>query len=175
MKLRISSILAALLIAVSVFGFTSNANAQARPSSKGNIISVEPLGLLGIGNFKHIHLQYEWRASNDNSWAVRGFLVPTSGNTSAFGFGGSYRFYIADSRALTGFNISPSADIFLITWGSQNYTSFSVGGDAAYKWIFDSFGVEPYFRLRQYFTGDESDASFSGMEFNVGVYLGYAW
>ena len=177
MKYKFSSILAAVLLAVfAISSSVSDASAQARPSPHGSILSVEPLGLLGIGDqFKHLQLQYEWRTTQENSWALRAILVPSSFNYNGFGVGASYRFYIANSRALTGLNVSPGIDVYLISAGDESYTSFAVGGDVAYKWIFDNIGVEPYFRLRQLFAGNEGISAFAGTFWGFGVYLGYAW
>jgi hypothetical protein len=174
MRSKVSSIVAVALLAMLTLSISANdASAQARPSSKGSILSIEPFGLLGIGAYKYIQLQYEWRLTQDNSIALRAALLPAYAGVSGFGVGGSYRFYVADGRALTGLNVSPGIDLVLLSAGNASYQTIGIGGDLAYKWIFDSFGVEPYFRLRQNFAG--SEGYYAGLDYGVGVYLGYAW
>jgi hypothetical protein len=173
MKSRILSSVAVALLAIMTVGTSSNALAQARPSSKGSMLSIEPLGLLGIGQFRLFQLQYEFRLSQDNSLALRAALLPAYAGVSGFGVGASYRFFVADGRALTGLNVSPGIDLFLLSAGSASYQTIGIGGDLAYKWIFDEWGVEPYFRLRQNFAG--SEGYYAGVDYGVGVWLGYCW
>lgn len=173
MKAKLTSFFFAALIAVGTLASSTEVSAQARPSPKGSILSVEPFGLLGIGLYRYVQLQYEWRLSQDNSIALRAALLPAYAGVSGFGLGGSYRFYIADGRALTGLNVSPGLDVVLLSAGEASYQTFGIGGDLAYKWIFDSFGVEPYLRFRQNFAG--SEGYYAGADLGIGVYIGYAW
>jgi hypothetical protein len=172
MKSTISSIVAAALIAIMTFGTASDASAQARPSSRGSFIGGDPFGILwGYA----ISAQYEGRISQDNSYALRFALYPNIDNS--IGLGASYRFYIADGRALTGLNVSPGIDAIIGSSGELSYAYFSVGGDLAYKWIFDGgFGIEPYLSIRNIFLLSEyGNSKLSGFRPGVGVWLGYAW
>lgn len=175
MKSTVAKLVAGVLVAVAMLTSSNDVLAQARPSAKANVLAVDPLGLLGINQLKNLSLQYEFRSSPTNSWAFRATLFPTSGNTSAFALGGAYRFFIADSRALTGLSVAPAIDAFFVTWGDETYTAFGLGGDIAYKWIFDNISLEPMFAVRQIFTGDESSSDFSGVDWKLAGYVGYAW
>jgi hypothetical protein len=173
MKSRFASIVAAVLLAITTITPSSDALAQARPSPHGSMLAIEPLGLLGIGQFRLFQLQYEFRLTQDNSIALRAALLPAYVGVSGFGVGASYRFFVADGRALTGLNVSPGLDLFLLSAGDKSYQTIGIGGDLAYKWIFDSWGIEPYFRLRQNFAG--SEGYYAGVDYGVGAWLGYCW
>lgn len=175
MNIRIAKIFAVLAIVMAGAFGSSEAQAQARTSSASNVLSVDPLGLLGINQAKNISVQYEWKSSVTNSWAFRAALFPSTANYSSMNLGAAYRFYIADSRALTGLSVAPALDAYFITFGDETYTAFGIGGDVAYKWIFTNFAVEPMFYLRQLFTGGESGSAYSGLWYDFRVWLGYAW
>jgi hypothetical protein len=135
---------------------SNSARSQARPSPKTQVISVDPVGLILAAP---LIVQYEYKTGPVNSWAFRGLWWPYGINNgydwSAFGVGGAYRFYVADSRALTGLNIAPVAEVFFfhgsnLAINGQARTGIAVwiGGDVGYKWIFDDFSVEPMLGLR---------------------------
>lgn len=175
MKIGIAKLTAIILLVAAALGSTTNtASAQARPSSKGSVISLDVLELALQGP---LSIQYEWKTSPVNSWALRGYFWPTRGDYSAFGVGGAYRFYIADSRALTGLSVAPAADVFFFNSSllSKTATIFEIGGDLAYKWIFDQFSVEPMFGIRIGFGGAESVTYATGFLPVLAVNLGYAW
>jgi hypothetical protein len=172
MKSRFPSIVAAVLLAIMTIGTSSDTFAQARPSSRGSFIGGDPFGLIwGYA----LSVQYESRISQDNSWALRVALFPSI--DAAIGVGASYRFYIADGRALTGLNVAPSIDAIFGSAGSLSYSYFSVGGDLAYKWIFDGgFGVEPYLSIRNNFVLSKyGNSALTGFRPGIGVWLGFAW
>ena len=155
---------------------------QARPSPLENVISVDPLPLAYDGP---LVLQYELKAGPVESWLFRVQYWPSpdpSGNWSGFGIGAAYRFFIADSRALTGLSVAPAADIFFFQQtitgesGSQRTAiCFDIGGDVAYKWIFDDFAVEPILGLRIGITPNIAPTRASGLEPLIGVSGGYAF
>jgi hypothetical protein len=175
MKIGIAKFIAAALICVGALGISStSASAQARPSSKGSVISLDVLGLA----YGHpLTIQYEWRTGPTNSWALRGYFWPTRDNFSAFGVGGAYRIYVADSRALTGLSIAPAADVFFFSNSYADRTAMviDIGGDLAYKWIFDQFSVEPMFGLRIGIGGSETASFATGFQPVLSANLGYAW
>jgi hypothetical protein len=131
----------------------SNAQIEARASNKTQVISVEPLGLFQDGNF--LSVVYEWKASSTNSYFLRARLSNISYYTG-LGIGGGYRWYIADSRALTGLSVAPVAEMVFYSSSELNKSSFvfGIGGEIAYKWIFDQFAVEPGFGVTIGFGGD---------------------
>ena len=169
-----------VLLSVVSFGISTRASAQARPSPATQVASIDPIPLLYDGA---LMLQYEYKAGPVYSWMFRvdywSNPDPT-GQWSAFGFGAAYRVYIADSRALTGLSVAPVADIFFarqtIDGSSQRSAiCFDIGGDLAYKWIFDDFSVEPIFGLRIGFGPNVAPTRATGFEPLIGVSGGYAW
>ncbi len=176
MKVMMKFIASLAIVATLVLAANQNIFAQARPSSATQDIAGSPVGLLVKGPFT---IQYEWKAANLQSWAVRLHLYEAPAETYrvGFGIGGAYRFFIADSRALTGLSVAPAADI--IFYGSSQLlkspVSFQIGGDIAYKWIFDQISLEPMFGLRIGFGGAEGITSRTGLQPVLQVFVGYAW
>ncbi|HZK76404.1 MAG TPA: hypothetical protein VFD13_05790, partial [Candidatus Kapabacteria bacterium] len=52
---------------------------------------------------------------------------------------------------------------------------FDIGGDIAYKWIFDQFAVEPILGLRIGFGPNVAPTRAIGTEPLIGLSGGYAW
>ncbi len=141
-----------------------------------NSISADPISLA----WGFLNLTYENRIGATNSFTVFGSYWSYS-NWTAFGIGGSYRWYfeIGDAkRPLQGLSAGP-----LVSFGFWDYatssvhsysggTSAAIGGELAYKWVFGGFVVEPILRLAF------NLASISGLDYRaygLGVNLGYAW
>ncbi len=148
--------------------------------SQSRAVSINPLGLFwGV-----LNVQYEFRYDLDNSIALRanfvGYDIGTFSN-SAFGFGGTYRWYHS-TKPVVGLWYGPSADILFwsakqknrITPATYNSSFLGIGGDIGYKWNFNQFGVELYGGLRYYF-GEIAGLSFGGASLIAGVNLGYVW
>lgn len=176
MKMRIlKNFCVVLLIALTIGSASSKASAQARPSAKTSDLSIGLLSLVIPPDF--VLLQYEWRNGPVNSIALRAGFIPAYLGFSGFLVGGAYRFFIADSRALTGLSVAPAADIFFTSNSGlgRNYTSFDFGGDIAYKWIFDQFSVEPIVEVRIGLGGSEGISTLSGFRPGIDVLLGYAF
>ena len=171
-KRSITVIAACLLLTASV----SSTFAQARASVKTQVISVDGLGYFLNGHL--ISAQYEWRTSTTNSIHIRGIFSNYGGTNeySGFGVGGAYRFYIIDSRALTGLSVAPVAHVFFLSSSKKGATTqvISVGGEVAYKWLFDQFSVEPGVGLQIGFLGDQVP-QMTGTRPYAQIYLGYAW
>jgi hypothetical protein len=171
-KIVALSVALVLLIAISanrVFG-------QARPSPMENVVSVDPLPL---AYSYPLILQYEYKAGPVYSWCFRFNYWPNP-NTytgSGFGIGAGYRVYIADSRALTGLSVAPAADIYFFRQAQLGYSeiAFEIGGDAAYKWIFDDFAIEPLFGFRIGFGPVNTPANATGAHVLIGFAGGYAF
>ncbi|MFI5264386.1 MAG: hypothetical protein ACHQM6_07720 [Candidatus Kapaibacterium sp.] len=154
-----------------------------RASSKNNDIAVDFIDYLVNNTFSG---QYEFKSTSTSSFFVRAEYVTkntgdASGITSAFGVGVGWRFYILDSRALSGFSIAPAVDLFFFKNStlSRNNIVFSLGADAAYKFFFDQFTVEPTLGIRNGFVPSNApppgENTFSGIYPVVAIYLGYAW
>ncbi len=162
--------------ALSIFAlgaFTTNTFAQARTSTKTQVLSIDALGLFQDGGF--FTAQYEWKTSPTNSVHIRG-IFSTYLTYTGFGIGAGYRFYIADSRALTGLSVAPVAHIFFYNSSDFNKstTAISIGGEVAYKWIFDQFSVEPGLGLQIGFLGENVPFLTKTRPY-AQVQLGYAW
>ncbi len=160
-------------IALSVV-FAPNTYGQARTSTKTQVISVDALGLFQNGNV--ITLQYEWKTAPTNSIHIRGRFSSYSTYYTGFGLGGGYRFYIADSRALTGLAVTPVAEVWFYSSSELNTSSilFGVGGEVTYKWIFDQFSVEPGVGVGIGFGGDDI-TYYTKTRPYAQVHLGYAF
>jgi hypothetical protein len=154
-----------------------------RASSRTNDIAIDFVDYLVWNTFSG---QLEIKLNPTSSLLLRAEYVikstttsATNGNTTAFGFGAGWRFYILDSRALSGFSAAPVADIFFFKNLIRNNVLISVGGDAAYKFFFDQFTIEPTLGLRFGITPGgqlpEGESSFTGIYPVVNLYLGWAW
>ena len=175
------------IMAVLLHASSDRVSAQARPSSKTNVAAVDPLGLAVQEPF---NIQYEMKAGPVNSWVFRGHWWggltggTGSGGTGTWGgpgLGGAYRFFVADSRALTGLSVAPAADLFffnqsLVSGNGGTAIVLWIGGDIAYKWIFDQFSIEPLVGLRIGYTpAANAPSKPTGGIATIGLYAGYAW
>lgn len=135
-------------------------------------ISANPIGLA----FGLFNATYEQALNAENSFTVGANYWGYAGWT-AFGISGSYRWYLfQDSeKMLKGLSFGPLVSFGM--WGYENdtyanSTSLSVGGEIAYKWVFDGFVVEPNAQI------SFNVLSIDGLSyrpFGIGVSLGYAW
>jgi len=154
-----------LIAVVMIFALTTAPDAKAGYS---NAISGDALGLL----FSHyLTVTYEFTMSPTNSLSLFGTFY-SSGGWDAFGFGASYRWYIVKSskQILEGFSFGPKAGISFWS-GDDDGTSLAIGGEAAYKWIFGGFVVEPIISIMFPF----KEYGHSGAYWVLGCNLGYAW
>lgn len=173
MRNKLFSTVAFACIALSV-AFSSNTYGQARTSTKTQVISIDALGLFQSGNI--ITLQYEWKTAPTNSVHIRGRFSNYSSYYTGFGVGAGYRFYIADSRALTGLSVAPVAEVWFYSSSELNSSStvFGVGGEVQYKWIFDQFSVEPGVGIGIGFGGDDI-TYYTKTRVYAQCHLGYAF
>ncbi|MBE2189675.1 MAG: DUF3575 domain-containing protein [Candidatus Kapabacteria bacterium] len=137
-------------------------------------IGVNPIGLA----FQFFNARYEQQVSAENSFTVDAiYWGPKS--WSAFGVGGSYRWYLfqENDKALRGFSFGPTVSIGFWSSEKNNYpggTSLGLGADASYKWVFDGgFVVEPTFGVN--FNVLKIDGLDTYPSILPGVVLGYAW
>jgi hypothetical protein len=169
-----------LIVLLAISFSASKSSAQARPSPATQVISVDFIPL--VLTFP-VTFQYEYKMDPVTSLALRLHFWPgITSDYTGFGFGGAYRFYIADSRALTGLAVAPAADLFFFRQsqqlggtGNRSAIGVDLGGDISYKWIFDQFAVEPLFGLRFGFGGANAPPVFTTIEPLIGCNLGYAW
>lgn len=171
-KLSISIIV--LMIFVSLTNFSQ---AQKTTNRFENAISVDPVDLL-IG--KTLSVTYEHQVAKINTITGSVLYARYDEHWSAFGIGACYRWYplfLDDGKKpIEGLSVGPMARLLFFNFSngpvSENDTYIVIGGDAAYKWIFDKWVVEPVFHLGIGLT------SITGLGYNgwgLGVNLGYAW
>ena len=120
--MRLNAIKAALIVAL--FGATalfthSDAMAQARPSSKTQILSVD---FLGLAYNKPLNVQYEFKAGPLNSWVARA------------------HWWSVDNSALLGQYVGVGAGIGLI----NKTIGFRLSAEIGYKIAFGG-GLGHYF------------------------------
>lgn len=171
--MKITSFVVAIVIGLMLVAGSTSSYGQARPSAKTQVISGDFIGYFQDG--KEIHVQYEWKASPVNSWFIRALFGRTSSKYNGLGLGGGYKFFIADSRALTGLGIAPVAQAYL--WSHEflpSQQTISVGGELSYKWLFDDFSVEPLLGVSIGFGGDNI-TYLTKTRVYANVFLGYAW
>src|ERR1043165_37573 len=100
---RISVVVFAVLISLSLVTNKSEAQYQ-------NALTVNPLSL--VFPWQMLNAQYEFSLGSSNSLALRVNYVSDVIGYNAVGFGGSYRFFLTDERAIGGFAIAPALDLF---------------------------------------------------------------
>ena len=162
----------AFLVVLTLSALPNRTQAQAYSKS----IGADPLGLA----FGLFNATFESKISSTNSFTLFGSYW-TYVDWSAYGFGGSYRWYFDlndGKRPITGLSAGPFASVGFWTWGGPSYidysggTSFAIGGEVAYKWVFGGFVVEPILRLAL------PVSKVNGLNytsFGLGCTLGYAW
>ena len=165
-----------LLIILAVFAFAIPSKDALAQKSYNNCISANPLGLA----FGLFNATYEGRLSARNSFTINANYWSLA-DWYAFGIGGSYRWYLTliqdKKKPLEGLSVGPLVAVGFWKYSGSFYsytgqTSFAIGGEAAYKWVFDGFAVEPIIRIA--FNVMHNDY-FSYNAFGLGCNLGYAW
>jgi hypothetical protein len=167
-----------IVLAVMLLGATGNANAQKE--KYGQCIGANPLGLV----FGQLNVTYEQQLSKTNSFTVSGYYMSIS-DWSAFGFGGSYRWYISPfkdgKKIIEGFSFGPLLAIGFWNYdgaydypdGNNGGTSIALGCEAAYKWVWGGFYLEPMLNIQ--FSLMKPDHYGTYDMFHLGANIGYAW
>jgi hypothetical protein len=173
MKYKLSAL---LLIIVSVLLLVPT-NTTAQKATYNQCIGGNPLGLL----FGVLSVVYEQKVQPKNTFVVAGYYWNYS-NWSAYGIGGSYRWYLKPfedkKRCIEGFSIGPTIGlnfwsyngVYQNDWGG---TSFSIGAQVAYKWVWDGFYLEPTFEFSIPISNPRGD--FNYHSYGLGATIGYAW
>lgn len=148
-----------------------------------NSLSTDVITLL---NNRVFNIRYETVLSKTNS-AVFDLALDTKWeNVVGFQVAGMYRWYLRDvfpvkTSGLEGFNLGAQLVLGGYVWDypvSYNHSEkqtdffFQIGGEAAYKWVFDGFQVEPRINLGIPLV---KESYYSNFYWTVGVNLGYAW
>lgn len=141
-------------------------------------ISANPIGLA----FGVLNATYEQKLDPVNTFTINGYYWAIT-DWNAFGIGGSYRWYLKiiddNKHIIEGLSVGPLVAIGFWSWkGSSLYkdyggVSFAIGGELAYKWIFDGFVVEPMINLT--FNVNKIEGLSTYNPFSAGINLGYAW
>jgi hypothetical protein len=162
------------LLALAALLIFSATNLSAQKADKyTQAITANPIGLI----FGYFNASYEFQVAPENTLTINGLYWGYSG-WSAFGIGGSYRWYIVKEdkkKIIEGFGFGPTASLGFWNYENDGYsggTSLSIGGVASYKWVFGGFVVEPLLVLSFNLMTIEGLAYNS---FGLGCNLGYAW
>ncbi len=175
------SLLACFMIAIAlIIGSASGLKAQ----SYHHNISADPIDLLAT----HVlNATFESQLSAKNSYTIFGSYYSDDigwGTWKGYGIGASYRWYfkIGDivNKPVQGFSAGPFAKLFYWKFDVEgnhidtydNGATFVIGGEVAYKWVFDGFSVEPIIRLGINIK-DVKGLGYDPM--GGGINLGYAW
>jgi hypothetical protein len=167
-----------IIVLAAVLLISVSANAQRGNYSQA--IKANPLGLaLGIFN-----AEYEFRLGTNNSLGISGNYWTLFSDWNAYGVGATYKWYFdafnTGANALAGLGVGPalSADFWTYNTGAGlfNYdggTTFRVGAEATYKWIFGGFVVEPGMNFM--FVVSEVTGLGTISPFGIIFNIGYAW
>ncbi len=174
--MRLGTFLYAVIAMVLIIGVSNNAYSQKVMKKYNQSITGNPVALA----FGLLNATYEQQVSKENSFTVFGSYW-SFGGWNAFGFGGSYRWYLMqdDKKALEGFSFGPMASVGFWSYDNTGYTdfgtgtSFAIGAEGAYKFIFDGgFTVEPIIQLG---INVLEVNGLSYRAFSVGANIGYSW
>lgn len=167
-----------LLIAAAFIALPLSNEVKAQKKSYSQSIIANPLGLA----FGMFNATYEQRVTETNSFTVNGYYWSFL-DWQAYGFGGSYRWYLSPfddgKKILEGFSFGPVVAVGFWSWDGMvtdlydGGTSINIGAEAAYKWVWGGFVLEPSISLLF------NVSSISGLDsyspFGLGLGLGYAW
>ncbi len=179
-------LLLVLIIAAISFGPTTS-TLMAQKSTCNEAITIEPLNFL-LNSV--VNAKYEQKLSPTNSFTVGALIAyrTTSGSTSGswlgLGIGGSYRWYYdlfkTRQKALQGFSVGPRGTITYYSFSGDhnvkddNTTVLTIGGEAMYKWVWDSFVLETGITLDFPVFG-HNDLTWSYGSFGLNAAIGYGW
>ena len=148
-----------------------------------NSLSTDVITLL---NNKILNVRYETMLTRTNSIVFDLAIDNKWKDETGFQLAGMYRWYIRDAfpvktSGLEGFNLGAQVVLGGYIWDhyvsptlteKQTDLFLQVGGEAAYKWVFDGFQVEPRINLGIPLV---KESYYSNFYWTVGVNLGYAW
>lgn len=169
-----------LAMCCAFIAFTNSSNAQTSSKSGNYSLTIDPIDLLVT---KVLNATFEAKIDNKTSFTIFGSYYNYNEWWSAFGIGGSYRWYFdifnEGKKGLNGFSFGPMAKASFWSVSGVQGDAFdgglliSIGGEAAYKWIFDNgFTIEPIVRLGIGLT-DIDGLNYDSYGF--GVNIGYTW
>lgn len=171
--MKFKTIIVIIALTVVFAGTYQNANAQKKVMNYTKSISANPLFLA----FGLLNATYEQQIAPTNSFTVFG-SYSSFASWTAFGLGGTYRWYIMpdQEQPIKGLSAGPLVGFEMWSYETDVYessVSLAIGGEIAYKWVFDGgFTVEPVAQIKFNLLDVE------GLTYRpvaVGVNLGYAW
>ena len=173
--MAISITLAGALLCSANRGYT-----QARPSPATQVASVD---FLPLAYSYPLTFQYEYKADPVTSWMFRLHYWPSPSRTvrgRALASELPIDSLLPIAARSRAYPLPQRQDLFFFhqtLFGSSQRTAicFDIGGDIAYKWIFDQFAVEPLLGLRIGFGPNLSPSRAIGTEPLIGLSGGYAW
>lgn len=171
--MKLKSIIVSLVIMFIMFGSVNEMHAQKRVRNYIHSITANPIALA----FGVLNVTYEQQIGPKNSFTGFGSYW-SFGDWTAIGIGGSYRWYIMADQAnpIQGLSAGPLAAIGFWDYDTDTYegsTSLAIGGEVAYKWVFDGgFSIEPIAQISFNLLDIEG---LSYRPVSIGVNLGYAW
>ena len=168
-----------------VFGVMMTGQAQDGAPQHKSVIKVNPLGL-AFGNF---NATYEGVLNGKSSIVGQAnFRDQLFGvDVSIFGAGLGYRYYITNKNlpAPEGFYVQPQVSVLFGSVNDDdevdaNFTTFGVGAELGYQWVWDSgfvldLGIGPMYTN---ISGDVDEVSFdetSGILPSATLAIGYAF
>jgi hypothetical protein len=145
-----------------------------------NAIGINPISLV----WKQLVVNFEFQVDKFNTINIQGLYWFPGDDWVGYGLSGTYRWYIMDlfkdrKIPIQGFSVGPTVGFLHFGWNGMNLydnyggTSFAIGGEAAYKWIFNDWVVEPKFQLLIDITSVNGLSGWS--PFTLGCSVGYAW
>ena len=144
-------------------------------------VSIDPIDFLVS---KVFNATYEHKLSPANSFTVFVSYYDYSDYWSAFGIGASYRWYLRDiiqdnETPIGGLSVGPMARISFWDYTGPNPlrldydgSLFVIGAEAAYKFTFDNWYIEPILRLG-FAVSKLDNLGYDPM--GGGINFGYAW
>jgi hypothetical protein len=132
--------------------------------------------------FSNSSLQYESSISGENSFTARIDFLFTKiqgYSVSAFGLGGSYRWYLPPYRAIDGLWVGPALDLIFLKWKYEkeviSATFIHISGEVGYKLFFEQIVVEPSFKLLFSIGSAKSSGTINQVELDYGDGIGYGF
>ena len=170
-----------VLITVCFLLSVTDAEAQKRGGKRyQQAITINPVTLI----WDQVIITYEHQTGKFNTFTVQGLLWAPGGGWTGYGIGGSYRWYLMNlfndkKIPIQGFSVGPVLGIIQYNWDGEGIfsdyggTSIGIGGEAAYKFVFSDFVVEPKFQIFLNVSSVTGNPAWNS--FTIGCNVGYAW
>ncbi len=171
--MKLKTIIVLIALALAFTASFQNAQAQKKVMNYTKAISANPVFLA----FGKVSATYEQQIAPANSFTAL-FIYNSYSSWTGIEFGGSYKWYIMpdQEKPIKGLSAGPLAALGMWSYKTEVYDnsmSLAIGGEIAYKWVFDGgFMVEPIAQI-VFNILDVEGLTYRPVA--VGVNLGYAW